>query len=535
MKATPVPSPTSARTAIASVGSGAARSSPLPDAMTSRATSATGKAPWRSARRPPGICTRAWTKKSDVVKSPTTPRPIPYAFASGSATAPTLVMFQPTARPTSAPPSVARRALIVEDSPFHPARDEDDVARDVARELVGGEHHDLPRHVLGLGCLPEGHRPRRPLEHARVVERRARHRRDRPPGTDGVDACPGGDPHDLVLEAQQETTHDRRLRGRIVGVPRLAEEALGLFLLRQVGLEERRAFQLRTERLRPLAPTVPVERERGALGGEGAGARRADPAGGARDEHPLPVQPGVHDQRPARPCPPQPWRLQSGAMLRPRSATYWKIRGPPASLPGLLFARQRRSNMTRRRTGAMFSLCRLGLTGDLDRSEVRAAWIAWARLAAVPFVFLEVAIESGNYPPGDEAYAWTLAAAFAAGALVLLRFRERAAPGLMFDWAAVSLWVALYSFEPGTPVRQLLLVPVVEAALRYGVRGGALMPLASLPALAFFEWRQAIRRDLHPFDAGHVVGPAGVGLLVGLVIGGLVRRSEARARSSTSH
>src|ERR671918_1008856 len=181
-------------------------------------------------------------------------------------------------------------------------------------------------------------------------------------------------------------------------------------------------------------------------------------------------------------------------MLRPRSATYWKIRGLPASLPGLLFARQRRSNMTRRGTGAMFSLRRHGLTGD--------------------------------YPPGDEAYAWTLAAAFAAGALVLLRFRERAAPGLMFDWAAVSLWVALYSFEPGTPVRQLLLVPVVEAALRYGVRGGALMPLASLPALAFFEWRQAIRLDLHPFDAGHVVGPVGVGLLVGLAVGALVRRVE---------
>lgn len=175
----------------------------------------------------------------------------------------------------------------------------------------------------------------------------------------------------------------------------------------------------------------------------------------------------------------------------------------------------------------MFSLRRLGLTGDLERPEVRSAWIAWVRLAAVPFVFLEVAIESGNYPPGDEAYAWALASAFAAGALLLLlRFRERAAVGLGFDWTVVSLWVALYSFEAGTPVRQLMLLPVVEAALRYGVRGGALMPLASLPALAFFEWRQAIRLDLHPFDPGHIVGPAGVGLLVGLVVGGLVRRFE---------
>ncbi len=176
----------------------------------------------------------------------------------------------------------------------------------------------------------------------------------------------------------------------------------------------------------------------------------------------------------------------------------------------------------------MFSLRRLGLTGDLERPEVRSAWIAWARLAAVPFVFLEVAIESGNYPPGDEAYAWALASAFTAGAFVLLGFRERAAPALVFDWAAVSLWVALYSFEPGTPVRQLLLVPVVEAALRYGVRGGALMPLASLPALAFFEWRQAIRLDLHPFDPGHVVGPAGLALLVGLAVGALAGRIRAR-------
>ena len=175
----------------------------------------------------------------------------------------------------------------------------------------------------------------------------------------------------------------------------------------------------------------------------------------------------------------------------------------------------------------MFSLRRFGLTRELERPEVRSAWIAWARLAAVPFVLLEVAIESGNYPPGDEAYAWALAAAFAAGALVLLPFREEAAEGLVFDWAIVSLWVALYAFEPGTPVRQLLLLPVVEAALRYGMRGGALMPLAALPALAFFEWRQAVRLDLHPFDAGHVVGPAGIGLLVGLVVGALVSRAQA--------
>jgi hypothetical protein len=172
----------------------------------------------------------------------------------------------------------------------------------------------------------------------------------------------------------------------------------------------------------------------------------------------------------------------------------------------------------------MLSLRRLGLTGELERSEVRAAWIAWARIAAVPFVLLEVAIESGNYPSGDEPFAWALASFFAVGSALLLRFRDRGAFGLAFDWAVVSAFVFLYSFEAGTPVRQLLILPVIEAALRYGIVLGALLPLASLPALAFFEWRQAVRLDLHPFDAGHVVGPVGVQLLVGLVVGGLVSR-----------
>ena len=168
------------------------------------------------------------------------------------------------------------------------------------------------------------------------------------------------------------------------------------------------------------------------------------------------------------------------------------------------------------------------LVPDLDRPGGLDAWVALVRAAAVPFVFLEVAIERGNYPPGDERWAWLLAAAFAIGAFFFLRRRSLRAPALVFDWAIISGWVALYSFEPGTPVRQLLVFVVIEAALRYGVRGGVLSPLASLPALAFFEWRQA-DLDLHPFDAGHVIGPAAVQLLVGIVVGALVRRlPEAR-------
>jgi hypothetical protein len=170
------------------------------------------------------------------------------------------------------------------------------------------------------------------------------------------------------------------------------------------------------------------------------------------------------------------------------------------------------------------------LVPDLDRPGGLDTWIAVVRAAAVPFVVLEVAIERGNYPPGDERWAWTLAAVFAAGAAFFFARRSLRGPALTFDWALISGWVALYSFEPGTPVRQLLVLPVIEAALRYGVRGGVLFPAASLPALAFFEWRQA-DLDLHPFDFGHVVGPAALQLLVGLTVGALAERVlERRAR-----
>lgn len=147
-------------------------------------------------------------------------------------------------------------------------------------------------------------------------------------------------------------------------------------------------------------------------------------------------------------------------------------------------------------------------------------------------MLLEVALERGNYPSGDERLAWALAAAFvaaAAGLLLARRHAWAAAAGLALDAAFVSAFVALYSFEAGTTVRQLLVLPVLEGALLYAVRGGLLLAVASLPALAFFEWRQAERLDLHPFDVGHVIGPVGIQLLLGVAVGALVARLE-RAR-----
>ena len=165
-----------------------------------------------------------------------------------------------------------------------------------------------------------------------------------------------------------------------------------------------------------------------------------------------------------------------------------------------------------------------------DLGDARA-WIAPIRLVIGPFALLEVAIERGNYPPGHEKWAWATAGVFAAGAVALFLFeRERrdgkaaAVAGLVLDTAAVSAFVVIYGFEPGSPVRQLLVLVVVEAALRYGLRGAA-WAITSAPALAVFEWRVSDRLEL-PYDPGHVVFPIGIQLLIGLLVGSLVSRRK---------
>ena len=160
------------------------------------------------------------------------------------------------------------------------------------------------------------------------------------------------------------------------------------------------------------------------------------------------------------------------------------------------------------------------------------AWIAWIRLLATPFVLGEVAAE--DYPPGDEPWAWGIAATFTAGSVALF-VAERArgslprlgAGALVFDTAVLSAWAVLYGSEPGTPARGLLVLVVVEAARRYG-RRGALWSVATVPALALFELRLSRSLDMS-YDPGHAVFPAGLYLLVGLIVGTLAERSGVPA------
>ena len=124
-------------------------------------------------------------------------------------------------------------------------------------------------------------------------------------------------------------------------------------------------------------------------------------------------------------------------------------------------------------------------------------WLAWIRLGAVPFAVFQVALSS-HYPPHYELAAWLATAAFGVGAITLFLFTRAHTVGprlaltaLVFDTAVVTTYVLIYNFERGTPIRQLILLPISEGALLYGIRGSVALALVSAPIIAAFEWLRA--------------------------------------------
>jgi signal transduction histidine kinase len=167
-------------------------------------------------------------------------------------------------------------------------------------------------------------------------------------------------------------------------------------------------------------------------------------------------------------------------------------------------------------------------------------WISWVRLAAVGFAVVEVGIFTDGFPPGYERLAWALTAVFAVGAALLFaasRQGRRASPflgaiALGFDTAVVSGYALLFTYEYGSPTRWALIFPVVEAALRFGLRGGVYVPLLLLPTLAFLEWWRADRFGPPAFSWDRVSFPFGILLLTGLIVGWLVARLRLEAATA---
>ena len=174
------------------------------------------------------------------------------------------------------------------------------------------------------------------------------------------------------------------------------------------------------------------------------------------------------------------------------------------------------------------------MTRELERLRQQELWIGWIRLLAVPWALFEVLINVDTYPSGHKAWALVTTGVLAAGAVSFLWLarrdvsaRGRARLGfvaVVFDSAVVYAYFFIYAFEPGTPTRPLLFLVVIEAALRYGVRGGLAQPIATAPLLALAEVFRADRFAPPPFDLRQITVPFGVEIIMGLIVGGLMKQ-----------
>jgi signal transduction histidine kinase len=180
---------------------------------------------------------------------------------------------------------------------------------------------------------------------------------------------------------------------------------------------------------------------------------------------------------------------------------------------------------------------------DLARQRDLERWIAWIRVGALVLAVVQVAIGS-DYPPGYEARAWAATGVLALGTVVLFALARRTwsprgqrvlgLSALTFDFAIVSAYVLIYSFERSGPIRQLLFLPLIEAAVRYGILGALLLTAASAPVLAVFEARRESRFSIHGYRVDYVTLQLGIELLLGLIVGWLLLRLERQTDATES-
>ena len=172
------------------------------------------------------------------------------------------------------------------------------------------------------------------------------------------------------------------------------------------------------------------------------------------------------------------------------------------------------------------------MTSDVVHLRRAERWIANVRVGAVFFAVLQVALTKG-YPSGYKADAWTITAAFAVGAAIIFVLSRRDLPrnrqiavgiaALAFDAAIISAYLLVYNFEGGTPVRQVMYLAVVEAAVRFAVLGPIVITILTLPVLIEFEHLRSQHAG-ESYHADYVTFQAGSQVIIGLIVGWLVLR-----------
>jgi len=181
---------------------------------------------------------------------------------------------------------------------------------------------------------------------------------------------------------------------------------------------------------------------------------------------------------------------------------------------------------------------------ELQRLRELERWIAWIRSAGVVFAVGQVAIGGGGYPTGYRTWAWLTTALFAAGAAILLVLSRRtwsargqltlAVTALAFDFAVAAAFVMIYSFERSGPIRQLLFLPLIEAAVRFGIPGAVVVTAASVPVIAAFEWFRESHFNAASYRFDYVTLQIGIEFLMGLIVGWLLLRLERQTEVAES-
>jgi signal transduction histidine kinase len=173
----------------------------------------------------------------------------------------------------------------------------------------------------------------------------------------------------------------------------------------------------------------------------------------------------------------------------------------------------------------------------MTRRETFLRWVAIIRLLAVPFAAFQVALSKGA-PPHHDLYAWITTGVLAAGAVSFFWLIRRwpavmALAGLVFDFAIASAFVLVYAWQPGTPLRQVLDIVVIEGTTLFATRGGVGVALASAPVLAWFE---KLRSDhfLGNYRIEYVTFQVGIEVLIALLVGWLVQRLAEQTLSAVT-
>jgi signal transduction histidine kinase len=162
--------------------------------------------------------------------------------------------------------------------------------------------------------------------------------------------------------------------------------------------------------------------------------------------------------------------------------------------------------------------------------------IALVRLALVPLALLQLVVNAGDFPPGYRAFAWELLAlqALVAAGILFLVHRWRWSTQLLalvmviVDAILVSALVIVYSWEPVQPVRSLLFLVVLEAALFFHLRGGLIAAALTVPVLVAAELVQ--RADIGgDFQVEPIVLRGLIAFVVGAGVGKLVEFERGEA------